>query len=427
MKNITLAIAVLALLAGCKKNDGGKHKDSDLISLNASTRRAAEATIFNLQDNGFVVWATANGVTGWYDDIAGIEHIYTSGTWDFATPKPWPTDAGQYPVHFYALYPPATPAAALPGALPGEQSIAVDFTVASTAASQVDLLGARSTANIKPADGNLAIEFEHLLSKVDFGLRLGIGFSASVQGLTVNNVGNRGTYTLLAAAPSWTTPPATYTTTYTYYGTIYPAGQNSGKTAPLANTTYDPQPDGTSPTPFYDELSVPKASEAHLMLMPQVKASQQWGGGSAPAGVPTTESFVSLVYRLRQSGHDLIGFEHASSHPAFDGSALQAGGYPSNSPLFVKVGYPFDLNWVLGKGYIYNIDLTGGDGMTGGYLIDQNYYDDKGNRTDLVVGDTDGDGDGDGGQIPDPIIDGDNIHLIPIVGDWEEGEGGDLN
>ena len=128
-----------------------------------------------------------------------------------------------------------------------------------------------------------------------------------------------------------------------------------------------------------------------------------------------------MVYRLTYQGHDYIGYSQAQNHPGFLGSDLQAGGYPATGPLFVKVGYPFDLQWIAGSGYTYYIALNGDDTTTGGYLIDQNYYDRSGNRTDLVVGDNDGDGDPESPVVPDPVItNGSDIHLVPIVSDWDE-------
>lgn len=425
MKKIVLGVAALALLAGCSRYESGEEnpKSPDNIRFDVTTTRATIATITELEAGGFKVWGTAANTAGWYGGIAGIMHTYTNGTWDFATPVSWPTDAAAYPMDFYAVFPSATTVTATPGTNPGQQSLTSDFTVAATAAAQIDLLGSKGVANIKPANGNLAMVFHHLLSKVDYGLMLGNGFAASIQGLTVNNVGNRGTYTY-TGTPAWTTAPSTYTTKYAYYGTIY--DDPTGHTTDLGNFQYSSSADGTV-VPFYDDQTSPTAAQAHLMLMPQANAAQFWGSGSAPAAVPTTQSYVTMVYRLRQDGHDLIGFANAESHKAFAGSRLQASGYNAMDPLFVKVGYPFDLNWTSGKGYTYNINLGGGDGATGGYLLDQNYYDKYGNRTDLIVGDTDGDGDPDGQRPPQPMLDGDNIHLVPVITPWDDGDPIDLN
>ncbi len=419
MKTNILLFAALVLSASCSRygSDEENPKSPDNIRFDATTTRAAIATITELEAGGFKVWGTAANTAGWYGGINGIMHTYNDGTWDFATPMPWPTDGAAYPMDFYAVFPSSTTVAATPGADPGQQSLISDFTVATDAAAQIDLLGSKGVANIKPADGNLAMVFHHLLSKVDFGLQMGNGFAASIQGLTLNNIGNSGTYTY-TGTPAWTTPPSSYTTKYAYYGTIH--DDPAGHTTDLGNFQCLGSADGTV-VPFYDDLTTPPADKAHLMLMPQANAAQFWGAGSAPAAVPDTQSYVAMVYRLGQDGHDLIGFANAGSHKAFAGSQLQASGYNAMDPLFVKVGYPFDLNWAQGKGYTYNINLGGGDGITGGYLLDQNYYDKYGNRTGLIVGDTDGDGDPDGPRPPRPMLDGTNIHLVPITTPWEDG------
>jgi hypothetical protein len=119
-----------------------------------------------------------------------------------------------------------------------------------------------------------------------------------------------------------------------------------------------------------------------------------------------------MVYRLRQGTTDFIGYTEAQSHPDFTGSDLQTGGYPATAPLFVKVGYPFDLAWNAGSGYTYNIALNADNSTTGGYLLDAFYYDQYGNRTDLpITGGT---------EVPGPVLGDGDIHLIPDISDWDE-------
>lgn len=422
MKKVILALATIALIAGCAKHKGSAPRpgSTDLIHFEPTTlhhpTKGSETTLLNLQNSadGFTVWATtADITTNWWEG-SSLQHKYSGGLWNFDPVKQWPTDAAAYSMNFYAYFPDATGFAVTENATTQTASAAV--TIQPLVANQTDFLSAQASTDIKPASGNLAMTFHHILSKINFGLDLGADFTASIQAVAVHSVGNTGTYTLTGVA-GWTVAPSVYTSNYTYFGTYHAIP--SGYTAILPTGDYTGN--ATNTTPLYNATSTPTAENANLMLMPQDAISRTWGGIAAPTALPTAaESYVSMIYRAQQSGTDLIGFAQAGSHPAFMGSLTEDSGYPATAPLFVKVAYPFVLTWLPGKGYTYNFAINGQDTTTGGYLIDQYYYDHFGNRTDLVVGDIDGDDTPDGPEVPDPLIDGDDIHLLPIVNDWDE-------
>ncbi|MDR2935762.1 MAG: fimbrillin family protein [Rikenellaceae bacterium] len=423
MKKVIFAMAAVALLASCSKNEvtNLNVSSTDAISLTGTTTRATIANVSDLQANGFTVYGTSADVTdAWYSDgTAAIDgankHVYNAGTWNFATPVKWPTDAARYPMNFYAVYPdPTVKADGFSSFTPSAsaQTIKGVFNVKPTAAEQIDLLGATATASAKPMSSNLSITFRHLLSKVDFGLNVATDHMAHVQGLAINNVSGQGLADYTASSSVWNMIDNA-TNRYTYSGMIH------------ANPTGNPAAN-TFPTPWIGtgtaEPIFPGVHNNHLMLMPQTDSDQNWITTNPNTVEPEDKSHVVMVYRLAKTGDEnYIGYADASDHPAYAGSALKTENY--TGALFVKVGYPFTLDWKEGKGYIYNVTLPG----SGGYLLDQNYYDEDGNRTDLVVGDEDGDNNPDGPKVPEALTGDDYIHLVPVVDNWDDQPANALN
>jgi hypothetical protein len=408
MKNYIYAVAALALMAGCGKDDGDAPDAGSpiWIKLRPTTidpRRAAGATIARLDADpgGFAVWATANGTAGWWNGVEGAGHIRTDGVWNFAPPVQWPA-TGSYPMTFYGVYPLDDPGLTILHD-PTTQTLSARYTVDHAVARQADLLGARAVADARPADGNLPMVFHHLLARIDFRLDPGADYEATVQGLTVNNVGNSGVYRL-SGTPAWTEGPDSYGETCRYFGTIYPL--------PDGNPTATPLPTRT----FAGAGTVALRTDAGMTVMPQTAVARTWRGAapdSPPDALPGDKSHVAMVYRLARGGADVAGYARADSHPAFAGSAWRrVEGYPPDAPLFVKVGYPFSLAWLNGRRYTYTIALNGAATTTGGYLIDANYYDRYGNRTDLGVQGVAG--------IATPILGHGDILLRPSVADWDQ-------
>ncbi|MDR2911015.1 MAG: fimbrillin family protein [Bacteroidales bacterium] len=424
MKKVILAMAVVALMASCSKDEvTNLNVNPDQISLVGTTTRATIANVSNLQTSGFTVYGTAANVAdAWYSDgnasIDGAnKHIYdgAKGTWNFTTPVKWPTDAAKYPMNFYAIYPEATSANGFSSltATASTQTVTGTFSVKPTAAEQIDLLSATASAAAKPMSSSLSITFKHLLSKVDFGLNVATGHTAYVQGLAINNVSMQGLRKFTDASPSWGMIDGAYNK-YTYDGTIYdsPTGNPTANALPVI-----PWAGTGTAKPIFSGVH-----SNHLMLMPQADNNQNWITTSPNTVEPDGKSHVTMMYRLAKAGDDnYIGYADASNHPAYAGSALKTANY--TGALFVKVGYPFTLDWKEGKGYIYNITLPG----SGGYLLDQNYYDENGNRTDLVVGDEDGDNNPDGPKVPEALTGDDYIHLIPVVSTWDDQPANALN
>ncbi len=478
MKKIFLGVAVLAMLAGCSKNEVTDVNPTapDMISFSASTSRATVTTIadagFQNGGTGFSVWATANNVPGWYEGINGMSHIKTAGVWNFSpTPIAWPTVLTDYPMNFYAVYPTTTVQATNPNinvpntspAIPAafnassftiaanggtddggvgknDQALSFTYVVQPSKLTQVDLLAAHNMTSLKPSGSNLSLTFDHLLSKINFMVDVEANMNLKIQGITVNNVGNTGVYTFIGASTGWTTQPSVFDEDYTYYGRIYP-------TATTGHTTEIVLGSRTLTSATTDIfLNADSIKYKNLMLMPQVDGTRKLTITSNKlVETPTADgdivgkSFVTVMYRLQHNSGRLVGYENANEHPAYripdtgagETEASVNGIYATNGPLsslFVKAVFPFELNWEQGKGYLYVIPFNTSS-ATGGYLVDQNYYDEAGNRTNLVVGDSDGDGVPEYPKVKDPILQSDGyIHLIPVVTNWDDPAGGiDMN
>lgn len=369
MKTIITGLAAFAaLVTGCQKDDGvtSPNGNKRVIGFTSNTSKAPILDITALMNDpaGFRVYATSPAsASAWYPGVDGTAtYRYAGSNWGWSSGAPqWPaTDAG-YPMHFYAFYPinaqgftpVATPATALKG----------NFVVQNSPANQTDFLAASAVASFEPANDKLSLVFDHIMSKVDFGVIAGSGMNVYVQSLTANNLKNTAVYDYMAG--TWGTPSGG--DTYLYYGTYNPAG--SGGILPIA--TFSPAvADESTANPFYTS-----PHSKHLMLMPQTTAC--WNKSTTVA-----DAYVGVIYRMSSATDpNVVGYASALSHPNFTLGSLYVG------PLFAKVGFPFadgSLVWNKSMGYTYDL-LLGTADATNGYYLDTFYYDENGNRTTYPV------------------------------------------
>lgn len=421
MKKMILCAALFAALVACKKDDKTPEPNfADQIHLAPTTLhpgKASETTLLTMQGDadGFLVWAKYYQDDQWYDGINEINHVYDNGTWSFDPAKQWPTAANSYPIDFFAFYPSAADGLTINTDDPADGYVSADIVVQGSGYvlvdDQTDMLAAWTTANAKPASGNLSMTFHHIFSKINFALDLDENYTANVQGLGVCNLRNEAVFDVTAT--EWFNTADTYGSSYLYYGGF--RALSTGNLQIINTPALTGKASGT--TPFYTATTTPTAANAHLMLLPQTDATRTWGDGNDPTALPTgTDTYIMMIYRLADvsgvANPDIAGLRQASSHVDWTGSALQTGGYPATDPLYIKVAYPFELAWAMGKGYTYNIDMR--PGFSGGILIDEFYYDKYGNRTDLRVDDQTGT------EVLDPITGDGDIHLIPAVNDWDD-------
>lgn len=447
MKKTIFGLAACGLLlSSCSSNDVFEDNQGtnnpNVINFSATTTRATINNLDNVK-GGFPVYAvkTVDQNKDWH--IQGAIYENKSGSWLWnttvdATAQKWP-ELAMFPMNFYAYYPATHPGYSKHGATgsevntfiqdaAGENTLTSVITIQPTAANQADYLAANNTGIVRPQT-TVPLRFNHITTKINFGVQTAAGTKSYIQQMNINNVKNTGTYDYVADPKGSNYTPWNITQTevpgrYDYYGTV-PATDNVKSIKDFTRATEEEE----SAAPFYDENSSPKASAAHLMLLPQsgtpvwvptvfgkpVSDNQTEATVESPAGKTITplKAYIGSVYRMTSAdgNTDLVGYTNASNHPNYKGSAAATATPAYNGPLFVKVGFPLNTGffWTMGKAYTYNISL-GGLYSTGGYLLDNRYYDENGRPTDLLIGGTD----------PGEPVSGGTINFDVTVGEWDE-------
>ena len=421
-KSILLFATCGLILGGCSKTDVNKSdpsKDLNAISFTATTTRAAINDLTALQDGttgGFHVYGSNNAIANaWHANVSGAEYKYNAPTWEWAsTPAVWPTDPTHYPMSFYGHHPKTasgfTPTATPPSVAAGSSSLKGAITIQGTGTNQIDFLGATNTTSTKPPTGKLAMVFNHITSKINFGIITGTGVTAYVNKVDINALVNSGTYDYGTA--TWNLGTSGTAANYDYFSGAGSTAADFSNTLTTLNLK----------SPIYGTA----AHSNHLMLMPQ-NATPIWGGtitgvdadGNAEG---VTGAYIGMLYRLETaipSDVDAVGYKVRGNcttdtdwvaGPENDMYNSSTGTYVG--PLYVKVGFPIGttpLTWEKGKGYAYNMKLGTTD-ATGGLYLSKYYYDEDGNNTKIPVKGNP--------NITDPVAGG-NIHFDVDVDAWE--------
>lgn len=389
-----MGFAALTLtLASCQNDEGivAESENPDVVQFSTNTSRAAINDLASMMASpvGFAVYGTtASSTTAWLPGVDGsATYHYSALNWNWTSGAPqWPTTANSYPVNFYAYYPVAaagfTPTATASTALTGA------FVIQTASSAQTDFLAGTVSTATKPQSGKLTMVFNHITSKIDYGVIAGLGMNVEVQSLVSSNLKNTATYDYMAG--SWSAP--TGSDTYVYYGTYYPTG--TGGTSPIV--TFKPLlGDEITAYPFY---LLPHSN--HQMLMPQTTLC--WNKSTTVAN-----AYIGAIYRISSLlNPNVVGYASAVNHPNY-----VLGDY--TGPLFAKVGFPYasgNLQWDPAKGYTYNL-LLGTLNATNGYYTDTFYYDENGNRTNFPIQS--------GKQVGDPVTDG-TINFNVLVTPWAD-------
>lgn len=398
MRKITLFMAILAVVAtSCAKDEKSSNAKSDpnQIGFYTNTTRSSvvDLPILGASTVGFVVYgASGSSPAAWMTDINGMNNYKKTGaSWGWSGTIPtWPTASTGYPMSFYAYFASSYTGLVLPASTPS--SMTGVYTIQAEA-NQVDFIAAKATTVSKPASGMLPLTFQHILSKVNFGVIPGNGATVHVQSMSVNNVGNARSYNFLVG--DWTSvQPTLFASNYSYKTTTTPA------TILI----------GTDATEVEVQNVIPSFS--NLMLMPQTATT--W---SPVSNVPAANAYMGVIYRLTTvSDPNAVGYTLANNHPNYNTLTQPEKDILNGKPLFVKVGYPFaptSMTWDKGKGYTYNICL-GTANASNGYIVSTFYYDENGAPTTLTIG---------GKNNGDPISSG-SINFIVNVGDWNDQSAG---
>ena len=408
MKKFVLGLAAMALIfASCAKNEVEQinEQNPDVISFSSTTARATINNLATLQADaaGFQVLGKTTGASSWFSSGGTIDgtnnYGFAASAWGWVgTPAKWPLVSTDYPMDFYAIYPPSasvTKNATTP-------TITDAITIAGTVAAQKDLLAAKASTASKPADGKLSLTFKHILSKINIGVIAGNGKTVIIQEAGAQNVYNKASYDYVAG--TWLASPViTGNVGYEYFkGLVAAAKSITGVAAETAEPIY-----------------AAAVTNAHMMLMPQTHAS--WN----PTSGTVSNSYISMTYRLKGAAGDEVGYtdatDYLTDYPDFvdvtawsSYSGISSGATPyGTKPFYIKVGFPLataggNFTWAPGKGYTYNLCL-GTLGSSNGYYVDDTYYDEDGNDTGIPIK---------GIVIGDPVSDG-IINFKVDVTDWD--------
>jgi hypothetical protein len=401
MKKLVLSLAAATLLfASCTKEETTSviaDKNPNSIGFDLSTgkagTRAATANLAALKGDasGIGIYATNTSSATEFIANAGYKWNASGSKWGWdGTEQAWPTTEDGYPINFYAYYPKS--GTTLSTTLTAQYNIGQN-TVASP---QKDLLAANQTGIVnRPASSNVALNFKHILSKVDFKVKAGAGMTVEVQSIAVHSAGSIRTFDY--STLTWNTAAPTTNVNYSYMAApVVPANIFAGQSPAVANSVT-----GTS---------------GSLMLLPQNFSARAW---DKTAATISTASYIEVVYRMTETatGDDVVGYTNAKNHPDFDETTNAA---LDGKPLFVKVGFPLNTNWLMGKAYTYTINL-GTPSSSGGNLVDDNFMDENGDDSGLPVVDP---SDEDEKNIPDPIVDITKpIDFTVSVTDWTDASG----
>lgn len=428
MKKTIFGLAACGLLlSSCSSNDVFEDNQGtnnpNVINFSATTTRATINNLDNVK-GGFPVYANWKGKTdGW--QIAGQTYSFSSNTWVWSGNAPqWPAVNETNKMHFYAYYPADNTAEGNPdGFTPNATTVGTltgAFTINPTAATQIDFLAANKSDILRiPQGGSVPLAFKHITTKINFGVQTAAGTKSYVQQMNINNVKNTGTYDYVTNN-NWS--DHSDNALYDYYGTTTPE-----TVSPKDTIAFRCAVDGTEGAkPFY-----PSITNQHLMLLPQSQTTV-WTPTpeTSVTSIAPDRAYIGSVYRMTDGGSpekDLVGYSDASKHPNYNDLPENSTWKSYTGPLFVKVGFPLapksgqidpTFSWTMGKAYTYNI-MLGQNGSTGGYILDERYYDEKGNPTDLTIN----------GKNPGEPVSGGTINFDVTVGEWEDAnpQPGDIN
>ncbi|MFI3328137.1 MAG: fimbrillin family protein [Rikenellaceae bacterium] len=348
--------------------------DETKVSFLSSTSRAVVNDLSMLQGDklGFGVYGVNSSDAGFFIDGDSYGYNDTSSSWGWLGDSySWPTSTDSYPVEFYAFYPADDDAVDM-ASVDSNKSLTAAITIQS-ADSQTDLLAAVNSVDMRPVGGAISLSFDHILSQVNLNVKAGANSIVHLQSVTFKAMVGSNTFDYVAK--SWKPfESVTYdeNVLYSYVGIKKPATTITSTSSALVS------------------------DNGSLMLMPQTLVPWDTTSSGTAAGAR-----VVIVYRVTDSdGGDVVGFSNAD-YSVGSGDVV-------NGPLFVKVGYPLEGEWVAGSSYSYVVEL-GGLESSGGYYISSSYFDDEGNETNLVV---------DEDIVPGDTVYDEEINFTVSVGEW---------
>jgi len=217
MKKYILGFAALSLLlvaTSCNKETietADSHNSITFQTILGKQTKASEITTALLQTaannsaNGIAVRAYEDNTstTAWKSWSLYYDNTATPADWTYGTPVLQPN----FNLVYYAWHP--TAALSLNAASTGQTAAFNSYTV-PVVGSQVDLIAASVPATL---DAAINLQFNHLLSQVNFSLLEVKDVKITINSITISDVGNTATYTF---GSGWGAVTTTGTPTYAY-------------------------------------------------------------------------------------------------------------------------------------------------------------------------------------------------------------------
>ncbi len=321
MKKILLVALAAITLASCAKNEVVELNEGNAISFRAWTSnagRVAPTTTLSIAD--FTVWAYTATSNKLY--MNAVEVTKDGGAWDYTPHQFWPAEE----LHFYAVSP-STKAGLVAAAADKVQ--VVDFVQELVAGSQTDLLYAVNKDEARK-DTAVQVAFDHALSQISFQAlnsnNGAAGIEVVIEGITVAQVNQKGTFTLPIATVTSATDKVATAEQAAWDVTAAQLGNFVAGMAAASQTVGDAAAELTD------------AAEGRLLLLPQTTTA--WD----PA-VRTSGSYFLVNCTVKDKTSNIYLW-------AVDATA---GGAK-------QVYIPFAADWAPGKHYIYTFQFGEGAG-----------------------------------------------------------------
>lgn len=391
IKITSLGLAGLMLAAACSNDETQLVECGNEISFNTRVSRATETTTENLKN--FKVWANATG----FSDQRFIDGLIASkpdgkNYFTFENAVFWPQDVATLDV--FAVSP-----ASLTASVNANGPTISNFTPATAAADQADLVVAYSQAN-RSEGTNISLKFNHALSQIVVKATGGVqGVNETkhvwIKGAWLMNVRSSGSLAFDKNKATENYMNWEVTEAKTKYGFEFTTEQKLDHTS--------------------SSLLASDFNNSNMLLVPQQLDTWNLDDDSDKAANTNKGAYIVVLCRVEAT--------HAGKdHPGADGAVIEDGDnhvhqlFPYTGEFNkAQYGYscvPVNTEWKPGKKYVYNLSFCGATSGAGVYP-----------PTEDLAGLPDGDGNyikviPDDKNVGDPVLDN-PITFTVEVATWE--------
>lgn len=391
IKITSLGLAGLMLAAACSNDETQLVECGNEISFNTRVSRATETTTENLKN--FKVWANATG----FSDQRFIDGLIASkpdgkNYFTFENAVFWPQDVATLDV--FAVSP-----ASLTASVNANGPTISNFTPATAAADQADLVVAYSQAN-RSEGTNISLKFNHALSQIVVKATGGVqGANETkhvwIKGAWLMNVRSSGSLAFDKNKATENYMNWEVTEAKTKYGFEFTTEQKLDHTS--------------------SSLLASDFNNSNMLLVPQQLDTWNLDDDSDKAANTNKGAYIVVLCRVEAT--------HAGKdHPGADGAVIEDGDnhvhqlFPYTGEFNkAQYGYscvPVNTEWKPGKKYVYNLSFCGATSGAGVYP-----------PTEDLAGLPDGDGNyikviPEDKNVGDPVLDN-PITFTVEVATWE--------